>query len=139
MLLPQKQPNLFSCFPTAFAIILGIPVEQLFKEIGHDGSTIVDPSCPDPFNRRGFHSQELIRYARTHGFSVSSYEENPLLGDLPIKTDIPIDGNLAVLGGLNFKANPHAVAWDGYRIIDPAGNHNSKFVTEIYYIFDWIK
>lgn len=145
MLLPQKQPNHFSCFPTAFAIVLGIEVKQLFEEAGHDGSDIIWPSCPEPFNRRGFHIQELIYISRQHGYAVSTYEMKPemdcglpgTMGPHPVKTTIPLIGNLAVLGGMNHRNMPHAVAWDGYKIIDPAGGN--KFKTEVCFILDWIK
>src|SRR5262245_26456549 len=56
----QKQPNRWSCLPTAFATIADIPVDELITEIGHDGSEIIDSTRKDPFCRRSFHVQEII-------------------------------------------------------------------------------
>lgn len=38
-MLLQKSPNSWSCFPTAFAMALDLPVEELIAELGHDGSS----------------------------------------------------------------------------------------------------
>lgn len=142
MLLPQRQPNSFSCFPTAFAIIIGVPVEEIFQKAGHDGSEIIWPSCPEPYNRRGFHPQELVYVARSYGWAVSTYEYSPQLQGqtvINVRCSIPIIGNFAVLGGYNDRKERHAVAWDGYSIIDPAWRKSINFQSEIAYVFDWIK
>lgn len=55
---------------TAFAIALGIPVADLIRLIGHDGSEQVQP-LPDPAGRRGFHSQECIGVALSLGWACT--------------------------------------------------------------------
>ena len=34
----QRSPNAWSCMPTAFAMAVNAPVEDLILSIGHDGS-----------------------------------------------------------------------------------------------------
>lgn len=56
----QRQPNNWSCLPTAFATATGVLVEDLIEAIGHDGSEIVFPKLPEPLCRRAFHPQECL-------------------------------------------------------------------------------
>lgn len=53
-----KQPTPWSCYPTAASILTGIPLDVLIKEIGHDGSKIVNrkrdwPGCYETFTSSG--------------------------------------------------------------------------------------
>ena len=75
----QTKPNLWSCAVTSFAMAIGIPVQQLIEEIGHDGSEKIFTHLPEPMCRRGFHSQELIRAAWNHGFACTPLELFPAL------------------------------------------------------------
>jgi len=75
----QIKPNQWSCSVTAFAMALRVPVAELIKKIGHDGSQIVFPALEDPMCRRGFHSQELIRAAWQYGFTCTPIELFPQL------------------------------------------------------------
>src|SRR5260221_108718 len=73
----QKQPNRWSCLPTAFAMVLDISVKEVITEIGHDGSEIVYPNLEEPKCRRAFHIQELIDFAISIGVSVVPIEPLP--------------------------------------------------------------
>lgn len=75
----QNKPNPWGCAVTAFAMAIDIPVQQLMREIGHDGSEKIFTHLPEPMCRRGFHSQELIRAAWLHGFACTPFEMYPML------------------------------------------------------------
>lgn len=59
-MLLQKQPNRWSCFLTAFAILIEKPVTELTKMLGHDGSEVLNENAPEPFCRRGFTIYEIL-------------------------------------------------------------------------------
>jgi hypothetical protein len=125
----QKSPNPWSCLPTAFAMAVGINVEQLINSVGHDGGDIIWPNLPEPERRRGFHTQEIIRVLRT-GFSITPIERMSRLAPRLDVTPRVIDNeNLfdhvvkttrGVLTG-HTKTCGHAVAYDHGVICDPIG------------------
>jgi hypothetical protein len=73
----QIKPNRWSCLVTAFAMALDIPVAELIRLVGHDGSEIVNPELPEPGCRRGFHIQEMIEACWSQGHSVTPIEVFP--------------------------------------------------------------
>ncbi len=76
-MIPLKNPNAWSCLPTAFAIALGVSVEAVIATVGHDGSEITHAGLPEPLNRRGFHPQEMIKMCLLDGMSVTPIELAP--------------------------------------------------------------
>jgi hypothetical protein len=146
----QRNPNGWSCLPTAFAIVLDTPVSKIIAEIGHDGSEIAWPQFPDPLCRRGFHIQELILVAFYKGKSVTPYEAIPLLvsrGGEPI--DVPfrmppksrlgyiMSHTHGVITGATLDGRPHAVAWDGEQVLDPRNETKYSiegFLLETYWL-----
>lgn len=140
-MLNQVQPNNWSCLPTAFSTVTGIPLSNLLDEIGHDGSEIVFPNSPDPLSRKAFHPQEcLIAIYKIYlknpelqkrYFSLISNElvcHNPDSDDLYIK-EYPQElfnlflqnHNGVIIGEIHGKM--HAAAWDRVRqaALDPNG------------------
>lgn len=75
----QIQPNRASCLVTAFAMVLDIPVEKIFEQLGHNGTEVIWPELPEPFCYRGFHPQELIYFAYKHKFYFLEFQPNPNL------------------------------------------------------------
>jgi len=75
----QRKPNRWSCSVAAFAMAIGIPVQQLIDEIGHNGGEIAFPKLAEPMQRRGFHPQELIHAAWQHGFACTPVEVAPVI------------------------------------------------------------
>lgn len=71
--------NNWSCFPTAFAIVLGIDVKSIFEFCKHDGSEIIEPHLKEPFRRRGFHIQEIIDFVLSINKTVTPIEFCPSL------------------------------------------------------------
>lgn len=72
-----KQPNRWSCLPTAFAMALDVPLEDIIAYVGHDGGELKWPALPEPFCRRCFHIQELVNYCYAKGVAVIPFETYP--------------------------------------------------------------
>lgn len=76
----QLKPYQWACSITALAMTLDVPVVELIKKLGHNGSEIIWPNLKEPMCRRGFHSQELIHLAWRYGYSVTPFEVFPSIG-----------------------------------------------------------
>jgi hypothetical protein len=125
-MLPQSAPNWWSCLPTAFAIVLDMPVRDLIFAIGHDGSQIVFPQFEEPYCRRAFHVQELIDPCMECGFALVIVEAVPILSgpDFTSLQDVQLKGGngvrlarymhsyKGVLCGEREGHKAHAVGWD---------------------------
>ena len=124
----QLAPNRWSCLPTAFAIAIGCPIENLIKSIGHDGSEIIWPNFPEPTCRRGFHVQELIAVLYRCGYSVTPVETFSRIAPNKFTHTLTIDNNetfsevvkatRGVQTGFTDRCG-HAVAYDHGIILDP--------------------
>lgn len=128
-LILQRQPNLWSCFPTSFAIILDVPIERIIEELGHDGSEIIRPNKLEPYCYRGFHPQEFTKLCLNYGQALINFDVEPLNynGETIIKMSSDLEyilklmtHNVGVIGGYFKPGRLHAVAWDGRYILDPA-------------------
>lgn len=126
-----EQPNSWSCVPASFSTVTGVPLATLLECIGHDGSEIIFPDLSDPYRRRGFHSQEVIRALVSFGFLFATFEFQPV-GFLDETHHYQIEEEEAVLelmadsigvvaGTVVSSGNLHAVAWDGTHCYDPMG------------------
>ncbi len=73
-----KQPNRWSCLPTAMAMITDQSVDMIINQIGHDGSEILWPDLPEPRCRRSFHIQEMVDIALASGRFLMLIEKSPL-------------------------------------------------------------
>ena len=134
---------------------LGVPIDELIKMVGHDGSEIIWPELPEPLRRRGHHPQEMIYAAYMLGFSVTPFEAFPVSlgkrGANPFVVPmIPqaeermrrlMHGDRGVITGQSPKRFPHAVAWTGHAIIDPAegGYEIDDFHMEVFWLVLKIK
>lgn len=125
---PKTQPNGWSCLPTSFAMVLGVPISRVISIIGHDGSEIVYPDLDDPRCRKGFHFQECIEAAYVLGSNFGFFEATPLLvlDDTHYQElncvptlEMLLQRHVGVLGVTTKKGYGHAVAWDGQDVYDP--------------------
>jgi hypothetical protein len=142
----QIKPNRWSCTPTAFAMVLGVPVSRLLEWTGHDGSEQLFAGLPQPACRRGHHIQELIEVCLRLGYSVTPIELFPQIAATPQRTgglilpehraEVVIFGNSpdvnwrrfdsaistgrGVITGMGRNCG-HAVAYDYGTIYDPDG------------------
>ncbi len=126
----QKQPNQASCVPTAFAMALEISVEDIFKELGHNGMAIWWPDQECSKRYRGFHIQEMIDVCFNHGWVITPIEPQPTatpcvtikprVYELKKKSLVRIyeylDNKRGVLIG-----DGHAAAWIDGMVHDPNG------------------
>lgn len=127
------QPNLWSCLPTSFGMVMGMTPGEMFEAIGHDGSDIVWPELDDPACRRGFHVMECVRVALDRLFTPIELDPDPhsvpFEGAVPHRVDMDAwfveclglyDG---VLLGVDGNNRHHAVAWNAMekKVYDPTG------------------
>lgn len=98
-MLTQKNPNAWSCLPTAFANSLEVSVDAILAVIGHDGSEITHPGLPDPMRRRGFHPQEFIEMCFRDNLAVIQIDANP--SAVPIQQSGHVPGLFATIHGEN--------------------------------------
>lgn len=123
----------WSCLLASFAMVLDETCEQLIKEIGHDGSEVVFPEEEDPFARRAFHIQELIDCCERRHLAVTPIDFHPIstcgrqgryevdINEGPsVRFQRHLHKRVGVITGLNLNSAPHAVAWNGLMILDPA-------------------
>lgn len=140
----QVKPYPWACAITSLAMTLRIPVQELILELGHDGSEIAFPSLREPLCRRGFHSQELIFLAESHGFAITPIELfpqiKPVQGRHPpvrvffgkdakakdnwLRFQSYISETMGILEGVSGRREiPHAVHHRFGDIWDPDGEH----------------
>lgn len=127
---PLIKKHRWSCSTASLAMVLDEPEENLFSEIGHNGSKILDPLMVEPLGREGFHIQELIDYCLVSGFSATSYQVVPCsqIGEV----EHPIHSNKRTDRFIEFVQNAegiiqcmttsgkfHAVAFSEGTIVDP--------------------
>lgn len=148
----MKQPNRWSCLPTAFAIAMDIPIQRMFDLIGHDGSEIVWPELPEPLRRRAFHITECIATAYRLGYSVTEFEIKPLLAPddnhvLPIQIAFNFREYLCTRRGVAYgyprgKMLRHAIAFGWNTAFDPNGttysDFQNQFAVERFWLIDFI-
>jgi hypothetical protein len=114
------KPPSWSCLVQAWAKVVRWPYWAVVRAIGHDGSEIVWPDQPEPFNRRAFHPQELIYLGDRLGFVCTTFEPQPLLesGQPPVViTSLHgafkeiVDNSEGVFTGTRQDGLRHAIAW----------------------------
>lgn len=112
-----KQPNGWSCFPTALAMCVGIKPDKILEMIGHDGSEKLWAGLKSPECRRAFHPGELNLVAYKLGFSITVFETRRVMaGPNGLTYTLPrfnLKDLLSKESGILTSTNPaHAVAWD---------------------------
>jgi hypothetical protein len=141
----QKQPNKWSCLPSAFAMAIDISVETIIEVVGHDGSEIIYPDLDEPYGRRSFHIQEMINVCMLNNTGVIPIQTNPVsyvdsehIYSVPAidVMDYYTELYSGVMVGLGLQGRPHAVAWDKKLVHDSNGLVYSldKFRIETFFI-----
>jgi len=123
-----KQPNRWSCVGAAFAMALGISMEEVIDLVGHDGSERINDK-PEPHCYMGFHPEEFTLLAKIkYGANIVWVQPNPGWADnrLLKSTEKRMSKAISlfpngVLTGRFSSGTHHAIAWDGKRFFDPAG------------------
>jgi hypothetical protein len=118
-------------------MVMGIPIDEIIRKIGHDGSKIVFPELIFPLCHAGFDIQEIIDVAFQHGWSVTGVESRPHLtpdGEHTRELYTPeqveermsryFDNYSGLVAGLRHDGRwYHNVAWDheSQQWFDPSG------------------
>jgi hypothetical protein len=140
----NKSPNRWSCLPTAFATGISMLVDELIKEVGHDGSEIVN-DMDEPYCRRGFHPQEIIPICLKKGYSVTEIEKFPeicqgnnLIYVIPINNiKILMEDYKGVICGTWYNKNEHAAYYNKGIVYDGINSYplnNAKIDIRLFYI-----
>lgn len=138
----HRNPNNWSCLPTAFAMVIDKTPEWMIEQIGHDGS---DEPYQAPWLKAGFHEQECVEVVQLLGYACTPIEALPTIapaldgrevrpvyfGGAPVgnweRFLRHLSGTCGVLTGTYTKPGEpncvrgHAVAWDGSMVHDPIG------------------
>jgi len=150
----QTQPSQWSCVPTAFAMLLDIAVEEMIRQIGHDGSEVVWPELePTALSKRAFHPQECIDVALSLDIPIVSIHLMPytlhFVNNVPSKPiwteqqcldrfDRLLKAYEGVFTGTTNYNMGHAVAWNGKMVYDPRGYikplEEANFNPQIFFI-----
>jgi hypothetical protein len=130
----QKSPNRWSCIPTATAIILDVPLSEVLRIVGYDGSKVLWPELPEPICRESFHIEIMQYVALKCGMAlvpfISKISYAPIPDSLVQHYDLSHHllevmnkYNALLLGRYIGSNNRHAVAWNAQErvIYDPAG------------------
>ena len=120
-----KQPNRWTCLPTALAQLLKVPLADVIRIIGHDGSQIVADELEGEARRRCFTQQEIV-YAALHlGVTLTTFEEKDV-DSRGVVIHYPqwtvayehFDGIL--MGSYMNRSTGHAVCKKGLYLYDPS-------------------
>ena len=139
-MLLQKQPNHWSCLPTAFAIAVEMPVSKIIEMLGHDGG---EPVFSGSRPERSFHIGELAILALKLGFSFTpvlstlatvnrqTNQKHYSYYDLNALLQTTFFDYRSIITGI-FPGGPHAAAYESGMIYDPNGTYypfDSKIIT----------
>ena len=80
----QNQQGKPQCTIYAAAMVLGIPADQIIKELGHDGLEVWWTAEQGNRRLRGVHFQELIDIFWHHGYALIPIELHPQLAPGPM-------------------------------------------------------
>lgn len=119
-----------TCLVSALAMALEIEYIDVVKMLGHDGTKIQDGGMT------GIHPQEVIDVLIKQGVIMVIIEQHPsfvphnTLNTVSLWDELHrearfrnyIKGRNSVLIGENNQGGPHAVAYDGDKIFDPASS-----------------
>lgn len=100
------------------------------EDIGHDGSEIINDAMPEPYNRRGFFSQECIETAMLkYNVFASEFQLEPEFAT-SFKSRCTTYMNKSIIEKLqsnfpgvllwSYDVKRHALVWDTQSCFDPA-------------------
>lgn len=66
--------NNADCVLQSFSYVTDTPVATLIRLLGHDGTEVINPTLPEPFNVRGFNLNEMFRVAHALDYACTNIE-----------------------------------------------------------------
>jgi len=130
----QKQPNRWSCFPTAVAMVINVPVEELLAKLPNGGKEYF-PEYTDSRRYRGYHPQEIMELLLLdYGKYMLPFTANPFIGHPKFSMSCPMCGGSGLANIKKIRSykrillkkyvgvvqiGNHALAWDGSVFYEP--------------------
>lgn len=137
-----RQYNSWSCYACVAAMITGETLEDVIKEVGHDGSEKVDWSL-HPEKHRGFTLEEINLYLATRFYTLGcvcadvsgqtakiTKEYSHLIINIPF--DIPA---MILVKSTLFDDGHHCLYWNGKQAFDP--HHDDDVDLANYELAEW--
>jgi hypothetical protein len=78
----QPQNDTWSCALCTLEYMTGTPRKQIAEEIGHDGSEIVAPDAPLPYNRAAYYDYETMLYLFQKGHTPTKIQSREFVRKL---------------------------------------------------------
>lgn len=132
----QIAPSEHTCVPTCFAIMLGVDVNELIQDLGHDGTELVMDDVPAPYCYKGFTIQEMVTYCLVKcNVYVTVFEKDELVvyGYEDKFKDVHKEYDLKVLmekyNGIvfgMFHNKRHACVWSNGELFNPSNGMRHK-------------
>lgn len=140
----QTQPDGASCFVTALAMVMGVPVLELIEEIGIDHREILHPGKPGALKYRGHHIQDVLEAVINHGWCIMTMYKKYSVSHLFFNKrciacggtgkfkGVMVDGNLLMKGNVGIlQYGNHMCAWDGKLVYNPVGRVEEFHTTRL--------
>lgn len=127
-----------NCLPTAYSIVMGIPISKIYEIIGHDGTEIWWPDLPEPYCYRTFHIGEManccfklgwVTWPTSDSFELRTMDRSRLIPN-PLFEKILKSKDGVFLGECD--GVRHAVAWHDQRLI----NSSKDFIAEEFWVIE---
>lgn len=118
----QHQTTRFGCMAAVAAMIAGVPVRQVYADIGHDGS------------KRPFRFVDIAAWLNSKGFHLGAFSKSPRPGRMVRMEWSRNIAALAVVSGRN--GSNHAVYWSGAEVYDPEPSNDGKQLGD-YQVQEW--
>lgn len=120
----------FSCLLDCFSYISSIDRENIIKDLGHDGSEIMNKDLPEPYCRRGFNFLELADlFLYKYCIKTTFIPRNVPFNNCMTQNQILVNEDLTLKYFDRYMymiamSNSHAVVCKGRSLIyDPSSNH----------------
>lgn len=118
----QHQTTKFGCMAVVAAMIAGVPVRQVYADLGHDGS------------KQPFKFLDIAAWLNGKGLHLGAFSKNPRPG---LMVRMAWSKNIAALGVvLSQGGSHHAIYWTGAEVLDPDPANEGKQLAD-YQIEEW--
>lgn len=131
-LIVESQAPHVDCVLCAFASVLRVSRDEMIEALGTDGTEIILPEAPHPFDKKGILIEEIIRYGAENNLTLTPIDPHTRIeseygdydcGSLEEAEFVRryMQGREGIAFGTGKTGNPHCVAWDGEEYHDPNG------------------
>ncbi len=121
-----KQRNPYDCLAACLAMILCTTIEDVYLQIGHDGTRTGRDG-----QRIKITMRDAMRVLLVHGFALGTYIE---FGEVITQFQHWQSPALVIVNGVN---EFHAVLFDGRNVLDPSPRRVGTYDLDDYQILQW--